>query len=232
MRHDNDTTQSWLPWVLTGLVAGGAALTLVASKRQRKDRESRTEDQRAIESDRAHEASPQARLDGIGELSLKHDLGESAKDDSIVDIARARTLTVLRQLDGQRKGLLLRFLYELDLGSELIRRQVGPEGKEDERVAVAAPRGANLAGTELKGTDLRSARLVGTSLVAAGLECAQLVGASLKGADLRGTNLTGAEPTRAYLASVDLAGARVTDGQLAQAGSPKGATMPDVRVHG
>jgi hypothetical protein len=240
-----------------GLIAGGAAFALVTWKRRRQAVKSRAQEQLAIESDRAREAALQTYLDRIDELSLKHNLAESEKGDKVTDVARARTLTVLRQLDGGRKGLLLRFLYESELESDLIGRLAEPEGKGDQRAIVAAShgtnlrrtylesadlreaqlaganlkgaqlRGADLTGALLQGADLRGANLAGASLVAADLQGAKLDAASLKGADLRHAKLAGAALAGAYLAGVDLSGATVTGEQLAQTRSLEGATMPD-----
>jgi hypothetical protein len=255
MKRDDGAALSRLLWVLVGLVAGGTAFALVTKKRRRGAEESRTEEgqatdghrakeERAVESDRASEAVLQAYFDRICELLLKHDLAESVKGDSVMDVARARTLTVLRQLDGERKGLLLRFLYESELESDLIGRLAEPEGKEGQRAIVAAPhganilrvysagadlrgaqlvsaslmgadlRGANLTGACLRGADLRSAKLAGTRLVAVDMEGAKLVAASLKDADLRGAKLAGAEMTRAYLTGANLVGADLSDTEL------------------
>jgi uncharacterized protein YjbI with pentapeptide repeats len=115
---------------------------------------------------------------------------------------------VLRQLDGERKGLLLRFLYE----SELIGKPTEAEGEEDQKRATVDLYGASLRGADLNGADLRGADLNG----------ADLRGADLNGADLSIANLYGAD-----LSGADLNGATVTDEQLAQARSLEGATMPD-----
>jgi uncharacterized protein YjbI with pentapeptide repeats len=53
----------------------------------------------------------------------------------------------------------------------------------------------------------------------------------LSGVNLSGAKLYGADLTGADLREADLERATVTDGQLAQAASLKGATMPDGTVH-
>ena len=55
------------------------------------------------------------------ELILDKGLRRSEKDAEIRDVARARTLTVLRSLDGDRKGQVLRFLHEADLIGRSVR---------------------------------------------------------------------------------------------------------------
>src|SRR5919204_5500916 len=58
------------------------------------------------------EAALQSWLKDLSELLLKHQLLTSAADAEVRTIARARTLTVLPELDGRRKGVLIRFLLE------------------------------------------------------------------------------------------------------------------------
>jgi len=78
--------------------------------------ERRAEEQ--IASDQSCETALQAYLDTMTELLLDKGLRESNPDDEIRSVARARTLTVLRKLDGERKGILLRFLHESGLISD------------------------------------------------------------------------------------------------------------------
>src|SRR5205085_3193827 len=68
--------------------------------------------EQAISSDNQQEAALQAYLDKMSELLLKEGLRQSETDSEVRNIARARTLTMLRKLDGQRKGSLLQFLFE------------------------------------------------------------------------------------------------------------------------
>jgi hypothetical protein len=74
-----------------------------------------TENDRKIAEDRAREDALQRYLDRMQELILDKGLRRSEKDAEIRDVARARTLAVLRSLDGNRKGQLVRFLHEADL---------------------------------------------------------------------------------------------------------------------
>jgi hypothetical protein len=54
-------------------------------------------------------------LDRMSDLVLHENLQEPKPDDAVRVIGRARTLAVLRSLDGNRKGQLLNFLNEADL---------------------------------------------------------------------------------------------------------------------
>jgi uncharacterized protein YjbI with pentapeptide repeats len=115
------------------------------------------------------------------------------------NLARARTLTVLSRLNGERKASVLEFLYESDLITK-------------DRLVI------NLAGADLSGANL--------SLVAADSLSGRLRGrglTNLSGADLSAANLSGADLSDANL--LDAQG--VTKEQLEQAYSLEGATMPD-----
>jgi uncharacterized protein YjbI with pentapeptide repeats len=78
--------------------------------------------------------------------------------DNLSTVAQARTLTVLTRLDGERKGSLVRFLYEARLidkeqalidESELIER----------RHTIITLHQADLSGADLSEADLREANL-------------------------------------------------------------------------
>ena len=109
----------------------------------------------------------------------------------------------------------------------------------------------NMGGVDLRGADLRGdnlsllflgcideggghhvcADLSGAKLSGAFLGCSNLGGDHYVCADLSGADLSGADLSGADLSSADLSGARVTNEQLQQAKSLKGATMPDGSIH-
>jgi hypothetical protein len=68
-----------------------------------------------IAQDQQQETALQTYLDQMSSLLLDNKLKESQPGDAVRDIARARTLTVLSQLNGTRKGELVRFLKEANL---------------------------------------------------------------------------------------------------------------------
>jgi uncharacterized protein YjbI with pentapeptide repeats len=137
-------------------------------------------------------------------LILDKGLRRSEKDAEIRSVSRARTLAVLRSLDGARKGLVLRFLHEADL----IGKAVG-----ERRVIEAI---IDLLTADLSGADLSGADLSGAVLSYANLSDANLRDANLRDANLSNANLSGAR--------------NWTNQQLAQAGSLVGATLPDRTV--
>jgi len=65
-----------------------------------------------IAEDRQQEAALEAYFATITNLLLDKKLRESEEGDEIRAVARAQTLTVLRRLNGTRKGAVVRFLHE------------------------------------------------------------------------------------------------------------------------
>ena len=115
--------------------------------------------------DNQREAMLQKYIDSMSELLLHEKLRDSAEEDEVRKIARVRTLTVLRGLDEERQGSVLRFLQEAGLICK------------DKRII------------DLTGASLGWASLVAFDLHDADLRGAYLWGANLEGADLRGANL-------------------------------------------
>ena len=70
--------------------------------------------EREIAIDRQREAALQSYLDKIADLLLKEKL-RTTESEEVRNVARGRTLTVLRGLDGTRKGIVVHFLYEAGL---------------------------------------------------------------------------------------------------------------------
>ncbi|MGH7918601.1 MAG: pentapeptide repeat-containing protein, partial [Candidatus Dormibacteraceae bacterium] len=116
----------------------------------------------------------------ILELLLNHGLAESTPGAPVREVARARTLTVLRE--------------------------AGPVGK---REVVELLCETALMGRDRQVVDVRGADLTGADLHALELAEADLRGADLRRANLRGTDLRGADLRGAALADADLTGADV-----------------------
>ena len=160
-----------------------------AKEREKLERESREDNQR--------EVALQSYIDKMSELLLEKKLRDSKPEEEVRSIARIQTLTVLRRLDGLRKGSVLQFLHE--------------SGLIDKGKRIIDLRGAHLDGANLNGADLRAA-----DLRAACLYEAELILADLRGADLRRANLEHADLAGAYLFDTRLAGS-ITPEQLATA---------------
>jgi hypothetical protein len=204
--------------------------------------EQRTQEARNLEARRAGEAALQNYFENVGELLTEKPLRGASPGDNLSTVVRAQTLSVLEELEPNRKRILLLFLYE----SGLIY-------KAKPVVSLAA---ANLSGADLSRADLRYANLTRANLSGTDLLHAALTGADLIGADLSGANLTEAALLEADLSEADLSeanlmeanlqyanlrranlqyanllGAKDADEQLADTLSLEGATMPDASVH-
>jgi uncharacterized membrane protein len=185
-------------------------------ERERRAEEARRERELAVENQRAQDEALQAYLDQMSQLltDKERPLHRAQLGDNLSTLARARTLTVLRRLDGERKGQVLEFLYE----SGLITRAN----------AILVLSGADLSDAELLGVYLSGADLSEANLMGTLLNRADLSGASLLFADLSGASLLFADLSAANLSGADLSGATGgTEEQLTAAKNLKGATMPN-----
>jgi hypothetical protein len=74
----------------------------------------------AVENQRAQDAALQAYLDQMSQLLLDEGrpLRQPKEGDEVRTLARARTLTVLPRLDGERKASVVRFLYTQDCSTK------------------------------------------------------------------------------------------------------------------
>lgn len=212
-------------WDWMQLAVMPLALAVIASVFSRSEKRNEI----AIAQDNQRETALQGYFDRMSELLLKENLRGAEEGSEIRSVARARTLAILRGLDGRRKGSLLNFLQETQLIS----------GKNP----IIDLRGANLqqaalGGANLTGIDLRETDLTGANLRFARLGEADLSGATLHQADmtlacLHRANLTGADLREAKLGAADLSGANLTmaavrKAQLETARSVDQATLPNI----
>jgi hypothetical protein len=139
--------------------------------------------------DRDEETLLQNYRDKMDELLLPpHNLRSSPEDSPVRNIARGRTLTVLKDLNADRKGAVVRYLYESKLieAGNLIINWAGAnlQGADLKR--------ANLAGADLTDTNLHRANLARTLLAGANLARTLLAEANLQEANLKKVNLKAA----------------------------------------
>jgi Pentapeptide repeats (8 copies) len=152
-------------------------------------------------------------LDDMSSLVLNYRLTSSRAGAPVRALAVARTDTAVRNLDGPRKGTLIRYLWEAGLISE-------PHPIVDlfqADLTDADFPGANLFNVDLAVNDLGSA-----DFAWADLSDADLNGAGLHEADLSGANLSGAKLSCTYVFGVhefcaDLTGANLSDANLTDA---------------
>lgn len=177
----------------------------IADKARAADREIAGQARKAdsdIAEARQRQATLEAYFDRMTELLLEHDLRKSAKDSDVRSIARARTVAVLRSLDGDRNRQLLAFLRT----SKLLERYQ----------PIIALAGTDLSGADLRRTDLSNVDLSGTNLNGANLSMADLKSADLRearlwkatlhGTNLQEANLREAAPLEAILFEAILSG--------------------------
>jgi uncharacterized protein YjbI with pentapeptide repeats len=199
------TLWDWMELLIIPLFIAGATLFFGFFELQREDR--RAQAQQQIEDDRARQTVLQLYIQDMTELLLHEGLAKSQSDNPIRQIARASTLTATRQLDADRKGILLQFLYDSDLigKADLIGEIVDP---------IISVSGADLVNANLSGANLSGAFLTEADLSGAYLSGADLSGAYLVEADLRGANLSYAFLTEADLSNADLRGADLSHAYL------------------
>jgi hypothetical protein len=181
-----------------------------------------------IAADRAREDALQDYLDRMSELLLDNNLQGSNAGDVVRDVARTRTLAILKDLvedQKGRKGQVVRFLYEAGLIRGL--------DETGQNKAIIDLRSADLQGINLILTDLTGANLAGANLTQAYLSFANLKNANLSnalllGADLSSADLEGTDLTDADLGYANLSGAKnLTYQQMAKAKYLDGAILPD-----
>jgi uncharacterized protein YjbI with pentapeptide repeats len=153
---------------------------------------------RTAESRRAQDNALQryiAYLDQLSDQEFYKDLRKSEERGYKRAVVRARMTTLLLDLDGKRKGILLQFLND----AKLIRKQ------EYLRIKDKHDRGWNYPIIKLEGIDLSGAKLGYSSE----LEFADLSGANLNDADFSGATLWSVN-----LHKADLRNANLTDAKL------------------
>jgi uncharacterized protein YjbI with pentapeptide repeats len=147
----------------------------------------RAQAQQQIEDDRVRQSVLQSYIQDMSGLLLDKGLATSKQDQPVRSIARSSTLTAVRQLDSDRKGILVQFLYE----SGLIRNTEDESSEQIDPIIDLS--GADLRGTSLGGgADLSNANLGYADLTGANLTGAFLSGANLRDTDLSNANLSGA----------------------------------------
>jgi hypothetical protein len=143
------TLWDWLDLLIVGLVIAAGGILLNRSARNR---------QQAIARANRQQETLQSYYDKLADLLLDYELKkDTEKGREAQDIARARTLATLRALDSDRKGWLLKFLYE----SELINRDNPIVSLVSADLLGANLSEANLSEANLGGADLNGARLRG-----------------------------------------------------------------------
>ncbi|MBD2082209.1 pentapeptide repeat-containing protein [Leptolyngbya sp. FACHB-17] len=155
-------------------------------------------------------------FDQTSALLLDRKLRSAKPGNEVRVIARARTLSALRNLDGGRKGDLVQFLSEANLIQQDLLHQEKESVIEldDADLAEAKLTGVKLIKVRMIGANLSKAYLVAAKLTKANLAVVKLNEASLYGADLVETDLAHADLSRATLERANLSKANLTEVDL------------------
>lgn len=181
-----------------------------------------------------YQATLDAYINDMSTLILTYHLTDPKSTASDRAIAIAQTLTALRNLDGGRKGTLVRFLWESHLIKEpkpilnLYHADLNSTVFTNANLYQVYLSKLGLTNADFAGADLRGADLAGSVLIQASLQhanlgcyarnvCASLTGAYLMRADLADANLTGANLSGAYLDGANLSHATLAGAKLTKA---------------
>ncbi len=142
-----------------------------------------------IAADRQREESMKEYFREMTTLLIEHKLRQADKESEVRSIARVRTLTTLRKMDGIRRGFIMMFLSESNLIS-----------RDDPIISLS---GANLRAADLTGVDLSNTALQNVYLYGANLDHTEFCGADLTNAvlteaKLRDSNLMDAHLCHTY----------------------------------
>jgi uncharacterized protein YjbI with pentapeptide repeats len=177
--------------------------------------------QQLLEEQRAQNAALQAYLDQMSQLMLQGDLRGSKEGSEVRrTLARARTQTVLGQLDSDRKASVVQFLYKASLIKEedpvLNLSDIDLRGANLSQLDLTGAdlTGADLTDADLSGTNLSDAILNSAKMDDANLSVANLSGAHLISANLEGANLGGTVLNYANLSNAKLSRANMSDASL------------------
>ena len=213
------TLWNWLQLLIVPAVIAGVGIWFNRQQQERQLQANLEQQKRELEvaDRRAQDEALQAYLDQMSQLLTDKDrpLHTTQPGNSLSTVARARTLTVLPRLAGNRKAQVVHFLYE----SGLIAK-----GRPILDLSDADLRGVNLGEANLRGANLGGANLSWALLIKA-----LLIEADLHGADLSEALLIETDLHEANLSGAVLSGARgISKEQLEkQAKNLEGATMPD-----
>ncbi len=210
------TLWDWLQLLIVPIVLSVAASWLNHQNSQLEQRmtieRDKTEHDIALDNQRAELL--QGYLDRMSDLLLEQKFNDPQLHLEAQNIARARTLTVLVGLDGERKGRLVQFLYESGLITAGTENCISLQHAD---LRDADLRGLDLSKANLNEANLSRAQLSEINLSEAQLQNIDLREADLNGAILRHTNLYKAKLNEAILNDAFLQEANLTEAILSEA---------------
>ncbi len=214
------TLWDWLELLIIPLFLAGGAWWFTSQEKKREIQ---------INEDRQRENILSDYLDRMTNLLVNENiLKVKNKDKTIIEVAQARTIAALRELDTNRKNILFQFLRDANLNNVIL---VGAslEKFHFERVNL---KGINLHKTNLIKANFTKANLFCTNMSEADLEEANfnfstLEFTNLNHADVRGSHWKGTIIKNSYFDGANLEGAFITNDQLASIALSEKTTLPD-----
>ena len=220
-------------WDLLELAGTLAVPILIAvlghqfQQRDKKKAEEQAKLEREIVNDNLSEEAIQVYLDSMGKLLLNKELRKELfpndelnfldKDNSVRDVARIRTITILRRLEGdqERQARILDFLRDAELYKFIFKNaNLSRINLSVSFLVQANLSGAKMAAANLCGSTMFDINLSGTSLVQANLSGAYLWGANLSQTCLDLANLSVASLLGANLLGTSLLQANLIEAKL------------------
>lgn len=223
----------------TATLLVGFGVTLLVNYQQIQINQKNREQDLEISQQNNEEEILQKYLEGIETLLLKYNLDDFNQDNQARNIARFKTLTVLRRLTfkpERHKSIILQFLYDAELIT-ILRNQktisklnLNSCDFQKANLEGANLEGANLGGVNFQGVNFIEATLIGASLRGANLQGAYLLGVNFLLANLIGTNFQGAYLGAAYFRDADLRRANLQEAYL-EATKLQGANLQEAYLY-
>ncbi|MGK7911629.1 MAG: pentapeptide repeat-containing protein [Synechococcus sp.] len=197
---DTATAREWLNILALPIVLALGTYLLVRQLNNRADR-----------AKREHQSNTRLKsyLDRITALMMEKRLMDASFDDPVAQVARALTISTLRELDPPSQNTLIQFLLDAHLLQPPSRYAPSPALLKQVQWIHARLSGINLSEIDFSQAELAGAHLSGASLRHCNLRRANLEGANLQSADLSGADLRGADLAGAKLCGADLSGANL-----------------------
>ena len=183
----------------------------------------RIAEERKIAENRTQDAALQSYFEQMSIFLIDKELRKSEEGSEERALARGWTLTFLRRLDGDRQGVLLRFLYE----SELIIKDTLVVSLRNADLSGVNLSAAHLVEADLSETNLSGANLSGVNLESAYLSWSDLSYADLREVGLSYANLSGSDLSYANLSGSDLSYADLSYADLSYAKYNSATKWPD-----
>lgn len=197
----------WLDLLIVPLVLAVGAWWLNRSEKKSSERiaSEREALQRKLAHEQRQEAMAEDYFDRMGELLIEKGLRTAERDSEVRTIARARTLSLLRALDGDRKRHIVSFLYE----ALLIGRHNPIVELEGADLSHCVLSDMVLSEVSFQRANLRYSSFVGVDFSGTNFHSAQLDFCRLVQVDLSNADLSWCSMTEASLDTVDLSWAKI-----------------------